>query len=650
MTLFNNIYTSSLRLYIIILLCYVIKKKLEKKELLFSDFLVYYLSKCLAVSLLIVYLLTIIHNFNIFNYTILIFIFFVFDYNQYKSPVSIYKELKEKFNYLLLKVIAFVESSDRIRYLKEKNKDSKFNKKEITDFSITSIILLITFFSRIRFYKNDIYLFSETWFEDLIKINDLNNQIWFSPDYSEIGHYAIINLFSNAFKISPENALQMFGLIQITALSVLIFWIVKKASKKIGLALPVIAALIFTLGYTFTPISIGYLLKHQFIFSVLILILPAIVFLLKKQGFKQAFKSKIVYLNIVLISSLLLNFSYTLILILIALSVVILLKYIKKTREKVTLLFTVFVSSLTLLFSFFVFYKYEFFNVFYFLKSSLLQVNQFSNLSHLLVPYETIIKLTALLSIIGLSSTKIENQKNKVLVSFSLLYEAIVILFFINIDFIDKDILLLIFSVLTPIVIALNCIQIIKVLSFKNKKVSKVLSGVLAVSIVFSIVFFQQEIVNSTPVSNETNRQILKAYNQITTTHLPFTYSVVNTNKVALIGNKKHYFINYSEFNSEYLKRDYLYHKNKENKSFLEAHPEIILTSKVFVFEISDIDKDIIRTGISIPNNQLQNNASLLSELKKRGRKIRLYTQTPRLKVYEIINTENSSKISEMFF
>ncbi|WP_143592058.1 hypothetical protein [Tenacibaculum holothuriorum] len=547
-------------------------------------------------------------------------------------------------------MIAFVESSDRITYLKEKNKDSKFNKKEITDFSITSIIVLITFFSRVQFYKNDIYLFSETWFEDLIKINDLNNQVWFSPDYSEIGHYAIINLFSNAFKISPENALQMFGLIQVTALSILIFWVVKKASKKTGLVLPIMASLIFTLGYTFTPINIGYLLKHQFIFSVLILILPAIVFLINKQGFKQSFKSKIIYLNIVLISSLLLNFSYTLILILVALSVVIVLNYIKKTKEKVTLLFTVLVSSLTLLFSFFVFYKYEFFNAFYFLKSSLLQVNQFSNLSHLLVPYETIIKLTALLSIIGLSSTKIENQKNKVLVIFSLLYEAVVILFFINIDFIDKDILLLIFSVLTPIVIALNSIQIIKVLSFKNKKVSKVLSGVLAIAIAFSTVFFQQEIVSSAPVSNETNRQILKAYNQITTTHLPFTYSVVNTNKVALIGNKKHYFINYSEFNSEYLERDYLYHKNKENKSFLEAHPEIILTSKVFVFEISDIDKDVIRTGISIPNNQLQNNANLLSELKKRGRKIRLYTQTPRLKVYEIINTENSSKISEMFF
>ncbi|OSY89005.1 hypothetical protein WH52_04930 [Tenacibaculum holothuriorum] len=632
------------------MLCYVIKKKLEKKELLFSDFLVYYLSKYLAVSLIIVYLLIIIHNFNIFNYTVLLFIFFVFDYNQYKSPVRIYKELKEKFNYLLLKVIAFVESSDRITYLKEKNKDSKFNKKEITDFSITSIIVLITFFSRVQFYKNDIYLFSETWFEDLIKINDLNNQVWFSPDYSEIGHYAIINLFSNAFKISPENALQMFGLIQVTALSILIFWVVKKASKKTGLVLPIMASLIFTLGYTFTPINIGYLLKHQFIFSVLILILPAIVFLINKQGFKQSFKSKIIYLNIVLISSLLLNFSYTLILILVALSVVIVLNYIKKTKEKVTLLFTVLVSSLTLLFSFFVFYKYEFFNAFYFLKSSLLQVNQFSNLSHLLVPYETIIKLTALLSIIGLSSTKIENQKNKVLVIFSLLYEAVVILFFINIDFIDKDILLLIFSVLTPIVIALNSIQIIKVLSFKNKKVSKVLSGVLAIAIAFSTVFFQQEIVSSAPVSNETNRQILKAYNQITTTHLPFTYSVVNTNKVALIGNKKHYFINYSEFNSEYLERDYLYHKNKENKSFLEAHPEIILTSKVFVFEISDIDKDVIRTGISIPNNQLQNNANLLSELKKRGRKIRLYTQTPRLKVYEIINTENSSKISEMFF
>ncbi|WP_406743314.1 hypothetical protein [Tenacibaculum maritimum] len=82
----------------------------------------------------------------------------------------------------------------------------------------------------------------------------------------------------------------------------------------------------------------------------------------------------------------------------------------------------------------------------------------------------------------------------------------------------------------------------------------------------------------------------------------------------------------------------------------MKNNPSIILPNSIFLFEILGTDKNFNEALKITSSDQLKTNNHIITTLKKRGRKINLYTKTDKLIIYEIINKKSSSHINEMLF
>ena len=138
------------------------------------------------------------------------------------------------------------------------------------------------------------------------------------------------------------------------------------------------------------------------------------------------------------------------------------------------------------------------------------------------------------------------------------------------------------------------------------------------------------------PKSNDFSLQILAVYDKIHSDYFPFSFAVVDQNTTQIISENNHYFINYSEFLESYLSKDAKYFKNYKNQSYFKKNPQNVLPNSILIFIYNDENA----------KNILKN----LNVLKKRGRTIKLFQTNENIKVYEIVNVPNSSKISDLIF
>uniref|UniRef100_UPI000B053E4C hypothetical protein n=1 Tax=Tenacibaculum ovolyticum TaxID=104270 RepID=UPI000B053E4C len=552
-------------------------------------------------------------------------------------------------NNLLIKSISFIEEPEKIKYIKSYNQKKRFSKKEISDIFSIVLITIATPLLRFFFYKNDVYLFSENWFDNFKKTNLLSSNHWFNSDYVETGEFVLIDLFSKISKVSIGMSLQFFGIIQTILLSIIIYWVVKKSSPKKENLISLLFSFVFIGAINFSPLDVNYILKHHNIFSALFLLIPLFIVLIKTQDFHFNKRTKLVYIHAILIASFLISFSGVIILFSLFLLLIFLYDSNKHLKQKALLLFYFIISIILVLSAYMIFYNHGDFNIWFFIKSSFIQISAFSKTANLLFPYINLIKITMLLCFVGIVSTLLI-RKNSILLITSLFYLLLAILYQVDHYLIDQSLLFLIFSVFTPMVIGINVVNIINLLSLKLIKTRNIVTASFISLSLFYLIYTQKDLFLSLKISNETNRELLNAYSKITSTHLPYTYAIINHDKAALFSENSHFFTTYTDFNLNYLKRDSVYSSHKKDKKFLKKNPEIILPHSVFLFEILGVDKNVNRIGILTGSPQLKINKTIIDTLKNRKRDIKIYIETNRLRVYEIVNKKSSSNINEILF
>ncbi len=640
-----------IRFVFILILFYLIRRNSKKKtDYLLSEFIVVNVSKYASLSVVIIFLLTLLNVFNLFNYLWLVTVFLIFDLNNFNHPKIIYSSLKNSFDKLTADYIGFIESPHKKEDVLNSIRSQKLSTTELYDaISVISIIGLV-FFIRMYFYTNDLFLFSENWFTDYEKLTLVQNQKWFNIEYQEMGEYALISIFSYFFKVSSGMSLQMFGLLQTVILSILIYFLIKTISKKDKLLTPIFTSFLFFAGLSILPIDLTSIFKHQKIFTVIFILLPVLIKISEKQHYYK-FRTNLFITCIAFVAIALTSFASMIILVAPVFIILTFFDSSKTTSQQITLFLLPFTVGLLTLTLFMISYEYGHFNIDFFLKNSFIEISNFTKTESLYVDYENIIKYVSLLCTVTVLMNILSHNLNLISCTICTLYLVISAFYHTEFFLIDKTLLLSVFSFLTPLCI--GCI--ISDLFFNSIKWfdSKNSAYIAAFFILIELAIggtSQMDFLGRFKKSNETNRQLLSVYDKIITSHLPYSYAVVNHEEAMTFSKSSHFFINYYELNETYIEKDSIFHTNKKEKDFLKTHPEAIIPNSVFLFEILGVDKNVSRIGFLTSEKQLKQNDSIIKKLKSRGRNISLYVNTDRLRVYKIINKKNSSNINKMLF
>ncbi|WP_133242647.1 hypothetical protein [Flavobacterium psychrotolerans] len=571
--------------------------------------------------------------------------------NLKRSKIYFNKHIKSS----LLKFLKKSENKKTFWYwfsfktLKKKNYD-----KNATLLLILTIVLCgITFASRYYFIIYDNYSLSNPWIDDLNKVIQFDSQLWFANELSVNGEFALVNFYSKITDVSPEIALQVIAILESTLLAVIIFWVISKLSPSKFLA-PLIASLSFSLVYIITPLNVYDLLKVNPTFAALTFGLPAFVFFLEPSLLKLTKMGCFVTFSLTFTAIGLIDlFTFC---ILIPPFLIIGIGLTKYKLDNLHILFS-FVLSTAIVFGIYYstsnYLKADFIE---FIHANLLSVSSYTYLPQLILPYENIIRyfqfstFAGLLFIFPLVLTHKGNWRPTAI--FFFYFNFLVVLTYINYPWIDGDMINNALVVFIPIIFGLNVAIIIRILNlvlypFENLNVITI--SVILISSLFASVFYQKRNINRLTVSDETPKQILDAYDKIGKSFFPYSYCVVNDPAAQVISTNKHFFMNYSFFLEKYAKVDSINTKNRKDPKFLIKNPQFSLSKSVLVFVLNDKSK--AENNIFSENKFL--NASLIKELellKKRGRKINLFYESKVLKVYEIVNEPEESKISDLIF
>lgn len=426
-----SISTGILRLALLwLFLFYCYKKTVNNpKDFDIINFIVSKWFKYGSVTILIIYILVLLNGYDLFNTIFILSLYILFDSFNFKSMVLIYRQLVKKVKQRILFLLKHIElKHPLIHWVKIKTTKSKRNE------GVKSILLIVTvsliiFFFRVDLFKYDKYILSELWVEDLQKVISYNFQNTFQNLAVVEGEYFLINFYSKLVNISPEVALETFGILQPICLSIIILWAIKKIGR-IGYTVPIITAMIFGVVLIITPINLNYITQHQSLFSALILAIPLFVYIGKPKLITTNNHLYFIYIFIALLAIGLINI-FVLLIIVFPFVIINLLQPIRLYLRPRILTFLAFILSISVIL---IVYNHidEYFNLVHFLKVNLIAISSFTYTPHMLLPYETLLYYVSLTSVIGLLIlTKIyvvNKKKNRLMALFLVYYLALIIL------------------------------------------------------------------------------------------------------------------------------------------------------------------------------------------------------------------------------
>ncbi|HLF52856.1 hypothetical protein [Flavobacterium sp.] len=533
-----------------------------------------------------------------------------------------------------------------------------FKKKDPVQINGYFILLLvivltaITFISRFYFFKYDLYTLSGIWVSDLEQVVNFDNQKWFFHGMTVAGNLAFVNFYAKITDVSPEIALQSIGILESVLISVLLFWTIRTITFSKYMA-PIIATFSFAMLYTIIPININFLLQSKSTFLALTFAFPSMVFLLKPGLLKLKkinyfFSFFLVFIVIGLIDL------FTLCILLPPFLVISIFLTKHFASRRFWLGLAAYCFSVGIVFGIYALACYQLETDFMmFLHTNLLSVNSYTYIPQLVMPLNRLINyyvISAFIGIIFLLKFLFHNKEDwKASIAFLIYFITLILLGSIKNPWVDSDLLIQSLPAFIPIVIGINSAIIIRLfnpLFIKLVQFNKYAIGILVLGIQFFAIYYQKNTINKFVESDETPKQILDVYDQISSNYFPYTYAVVNDDRTQVISENKHFFMNYSIFLNDYLEQDSIYFKNIRNPKFFKKNPQNVIPKSVLLFVF--INK---KSGTYNDNDALsQPLMNQLYLLKKRNRKVELFYINENFKVYEIINEPKSSKISDLIF
>jgi len=224
------------------------------------------------------------------------------------------------------------------------------------------------------------------------------------------------------------------------------------------------------------------------------------------------------------------------------------------------------------------------------------------------------------------------------------------ILYRLNLVLIDVDLFYRAMAVITPLIIGVNLLVYSKFIKsffkFQSQHTKYLFPSVLLLMLSSICYASQHKVLFAISKAKNNSKEILEVYNNINNDYLPYTYAVVNNDQAQLFSVQKHFFISYDNFNSDYIKRDSVYQKYKNDNETLKKHPEYSLPRSVLVF----MYKKGLKTNMKDNIDRTKNIKVLIDILKQKEREVTIFYESESIKVYEIVNEPKSSKIVDLIF
>ncbi|NUY79912.1 hypothetical protein HUK80_03315 [Flavobacterium sp. MAH-1] len=623
----------------------------------FLEFLVWQWFRYGAIMGILIFTSVQIGIYNLVNCVIILLVIIAVDYiglRNLRHPKTYYENTVRNNVQLLLKRM---ENEYPVKKWFQFTKRTK-NTGKVSGLYILLLVIaisVITFASRVYFFKYDSYSLSPVWISDLETIVGFDLQQWFGGQSSVVGDLAYVNFYGKIANVTPEIALQSIGILESVLISVLIFWVVSKitASKQIA---PTIAALIFAMVYTLSPLNIYFILQNRPIFLAMTFGLPVMVYYLKPGMLKmnkwQFFLSfLVVFVAIGLIDL------FTLCILFPPFMFTGLFLAKKKSGNFKWVGLLSYILAVGLMFGLYVIIGLYFeTDLKMFLHSNLLAVSSYTYIPQLVMNLDVLLRYYQIASgvavVLLLAYTFIYKEDWRASFAFLIYFNLLLVLKSMNNAWIDDDLLTQGLSIFMPIVAGIGVAVLVRPfigLFSKFSKWNPIIISLVFIGCVAIGVQSQQKNLGVLTESDPAQREVLEAYDNITRDYFPFSYAVVNNNMTQTLSTNKHFFMNYSDFIYDYPQQDSIYFKNIKNPKFIKEHPDEVIPKSVLVFvfdqEMAADSETYAENGELKPILMDQ-----LALLKKRGRKVQLFYDNEHVKVYEIVNEPKSSRISDLIF
>jgi len=642
---------------ITLMLFYLYKKLVRNAPLHFLDFIVQNWFRFATAYLLVALVLTQLNAFNLFNCFFVFFFLVGID----NLGLNNLRYLKRYFNtnvkVVFLHALRSVELKTPLKkwIIIVSPQDIEEKKTNKLLFLITFLLVVITFFSRYYFINYDIYSLSDPWVIDLSKLINLDNQQWFGQDLSPVGELAILNFYAKIADIAPEIALHFASIFEAIVLTIIVFWTIHKLTVSKFIA-PLVTALLFSLVYILSPLNVYYILQSNSILMALTFAIPTVVFVLKPQLLQMSkitlYTSFCVAFFAICLTDLFVFFIVMPVFLIIAL----LVSGLKQLMSNLKIIGCYLGAVAFYLSTYGLLSQSKLMEFDTYLMTSLVSMSSYSYFPQLIYPLKTIVEYMQYLSwfgiLLGISLQVLKKGSWTTSLVFLIFFNVMIILPEMKISWIDVEKIKVIFIVFFPLVCGFCIAILLSVFEGIAKPLYRLqpltIMLILTAGLFYSFKYQDQPIAKLKQ-SDTIPKEILNAYDRIAQIFYANTYTVVNISSAQVISTNRHGFMNYDFFLAEYLVKDELYFKKKNNKLFLAANPNVMLPKSVLVFVSAKAKStdDGVKAEHALLNKSVM---QTLQTLKERGRKIVVFYETDLLTVYEIINEPGSSKIHDLVF
>ena len=262
------------------------------------NFLIPTITLILGAVLLGGFILVLTNTFDLFVIISIVIGLITLTFMNLNYTRSIKKQLQKIYTRTILYAVIKLEKRENFldrdniikpRYKHKEQRLSQYHKN--WQLAIGFLLPIMTYISRSSLFKEDVYTLSYSWFAKLNLINGLSLKNWFLHPGEMMGDYLLINLYAKLTHITNAQALQSFGLLESALLSLIIYWVVFKISRKH--APGILAGTSFALLYSFLPINIDLLAEHKSVFTALIIAVPTMLFSIYPQSFR--FNRKLIF-------------------------------------------------------------------------------------------------------------------------------------------------------------------------------------------------------------------------------------------------------------------------------------------------------------------------------------------------------------------
>ncbi|MBZ9631863.1 hypothetical protein LB465_13825 [Salegentibacter sp. LM13S] len=647
-------------LFVLILLIHrIISTRISAQTAL--NFLVPTITLVMAAVLLGGFILILANIFDLFVIISIVIALTILTFMNLNFNHSIKGQLRKIYTRIILYVTIKLERGqnflDRDNIIKPTYKHpehglSQYNKN--WQLAIGLLLPVVTYISRSSLFQEDIYTLSPAWFSKLDFINGISSKTWFFQSGEMMGDYLLINLYAKLTHITNAQALQSFGLLESALLSLIIYWIVFKISRKH--APGIFAGLSFALFYAFLPINIELLAEHKSVFTALIIALPTMFFCIYPQSFRFNKKAKFNWL-IALFSAILLLDLFVGILLVFPYLIILFFFKLKDNLRQITQIFLAYFSSVAfigVIYGVAAFITKEDFGEF--ISSNFYSFDTYTYNPHLVAPLKDLMyyyQIAALAFLIITVYSYIKKPKKWL--------ASIVFLIFINVLFgvyrldkvlVDLDVLSQVLCIFIPIFfgIVLNVIvNLFSIFNFSSRVGTRLEVGIGA-SVIAALTFLTfPPVATLNFEESKTENMIFEAYSKIQSDNLPYSYAVVNALPYFSFSKNSHYYYNYDYFNNTYIERDRRFNRYKDNLQYLQNNPDIILPETMYVFVYEDKKESKVAMQ-KIISKQRDLTIERIELLELKGRNVGVYYEDKNLKVYQIENRERASNINQLLF